>query len=52
MVPGTYDEDITSDVFNVNNTCRISLSFYNDKKEIDKLIDVLKKSNNIYNEIL
>ena len=49
---GNHCAKILNNVFNVNNTCRISLSFYNDKKEIDKLIDVLKKSNNIYNEIL
>ena len=29
-------------VFNVNNTCRISLYFYNTKEEIDKLVEVLK----------
>ena len=49
---GNHCAKILNNVFNVNNTCRISLSFYNNKKEIDKLIDVLKKSNNIYNEIL
>ena len=49
---GNHCAKILNNVFNVNNTCRISLSFYNNKEEIDKLIDVLKNSNNIYNEIL
>ena len=49
---GNHCAKILNNVFNVNNTCRISLSFYNNKKEIDKLIGVLKNSNNIYNEIL
>ena len=49
---GNHCAKILNNVFNVNNTCRISLSFYNNKEEVDKLIDVLKNSNNIYNEIL
>ena len=39
-------------VFNVSNTVRISLSFYNTKEEIDLLINVLKNSDNIWKEIL
>ena len=33
-------------------TVRISLSFYNNKEEIDLLINVLKNSSNIWKEIL
>lgn len=36
----------------ISNTVRISLYFYNTYKEIDTLIEVLKNSKNIYNEIL
>ena len=43
---------ILDNVFNISNTVRISLSFYNTKEEIDLLINVLKNSNNIWKEIL
>ncbi len=49
---GNHCAKILNNVFNVNNTCRISLSFYNTKEEVDLLINVLKNSRNIYNEIL
>ena len=49
---GNHCAKILSDAIKVNNTCRISLSFYNTKEEIDLLINVLKNSKNIYNEIL
>ena len=48
---GNHCAKILNNVFNVNNTCRVSLAFYNTKEEIDKLI-VLKNSHNIYKEIL
>lgn len=49
---GNHCAKILSDAIKVNNTCRISLSFYNTKEEVDLLINVLKNSKNIYNEIL
>ena len=49
---GNHCAKILNYVFNVNNTCRVSLAFYNTKEEIDKLIEVLKNSHNIYKEIL
>ena len=49
---GNHCAKMINNVFNVNNTCRISLAFYNTKEEIDKLIDVLKNADNIYNEII
>ena len=49
---GNHCAKTLNKVFNENNTCRISLSFYNTKEEIDKLIEVLKNINNIWNEIL
>ena len=49
---GNHCAKILNNVFNVSNTCRISLAFYNNKDEIDKLIEVLKNSDNIYEEIL
>ena len=49
---GNHCAKILKDVFNIANTCRISLSFYNTKEEIDLLINVLKNSKNIWEEIL
>ena len=49
---GNHCAKILNNVFNINNTCRISLSFYNTKEEADLLINVLKNSKNIWQEIL
>lgn len=49
---GNHCAKMTKDVFNIANTCRISLSFYNTKEEIDLLINVLRNSKNIWEEIL
>ena len=49
---GSHCAKILKDVFNVANTCRISLSFYNTKEEVDLLINVLRNSKNIWEEIL
>lgn len=49
---GNHCAKILKDALNINNTCRISLSFYNTKEEIDLLINVLKNSKNIWEEIL
>lgn len=49
---GNHCAKILDNVFNISNTVRISLSFYNTKEEIDLLINVLKNSENIWKEIL
>ena len=49
---GNHCSKILNRVFKVDNTCRISLSFYNTKEEIDKFIEVLSNIGNIWNEIL
>lgn len=49
---GNHCAKILNNVFNVDNTCRISLSFYNTREEIDKFIEVLSNIGNIWNEIL
>ena len=49
---GNHCAKMLKDVFNIANTCRISLSFYNTKNEVDLLINVLKNSKNIWEEIL
>jgi cysteine desulfurase / selenocysteine lyase len=49
---GSHCAKLVKDVLNVNNTCRIALSFYNTKEEVDKLIEVLEKSEDIFKEII
>lgn len=49
---GSHCAKILDSVFNVSNTCRISLSFYNSYEEIDRFIEVIKNIGNIWNEIL
>ena len=49
---GNHCAKILKDVFNIANTCRVSLSFYNTREEVDLLINVLKNSKNIWEEIL
>ena len=49
---GNHCAKILDNVFNVSNTCRISLSFYNTYEEIDKFIEVIKNIDKIWDEIL
>lgn len=49
---GNHCAKILNNVFNVNNTCRISFGIYNTKQEIDKFIEILKNIDNIWNEII
>ncbi len=49
---GNHCAKTLNHVFNISNTCRISLSFYNTHEEVDKFIEVIKNSKNIWNEIL
>lgn len=49
---GNHCAKILKDELKIKNTCRISLSFYNTKEEIDLLINCLKNSKNIWKEIL
>ena len=48
---GNHCAKILKEEIGAKNTCRISLYFYNTKEEIDKLVNVLKNENIIY-EIL
>ena len=47
---GTHCAKMLKDELGIKNTCRISLSFYNTKEEIDKLVEVLNNTN-LINEI-
>ena len=49
---GNHCAKILKEEIKTSNTCRASLSIYNNKEEIDKLVDVLKNSSNIYEIIL
>ena len=47
---GTHCAKMLKDEIGIKNTVRISLSFYNTKEEIDKLVDVLSNKN-LVNEL-
>ena len=49
---GNHCAKILKDDLNVKNTCRISFYLYNTKEEIDKVIEVLKNSKDIFKIIL
>lgn len=49
---GNHCAKILKDELHVKNTCRISFYLYNTKEEIDKLVDVLKNSKDIFNVVL
>lgn len=49
---GNHCAKILKDELNVKNTCRISLYLYNTKEEIDKLIEVLNKQEDIFKIII
>ena len=49
---GNHCAKILKDEINIKNTCRISLYFYNTKKEIDKLVEALEKSDDLFKVIL
>ena len=49
---GNHCAKILKDEINIKNTCRISLYFYNTKEEIDKLVEVLGKSDDLFKIIL
>lgn len=49
---GNHCAKMIDNVFNISNTVRISLSFYNTREEVDLLINVLNNSSNIWKEIL
>lgn len=49
---GNHCDKILKDELNVRNTCRISLYFYNTKEEIDKLVEVLNNSEDIFRIVI
>lgn len=49
---GSHCAKLLKDELGIKNTCRISLYLYNTKEEIDKLIEVLKNSKNIFEVVI
>ncbi len=49
---GNHCAKLLKDELGIKNTCRISLYLYNTKDEIDKLIEVLKNSKNIFEVVI
>ncbi len=49
---GNHCAKMLKDEMNIRNTCRVSLHLYNTKEEIDRLIEVLKNSEDIFKIVL
>lgn len=49
---GNHCAKLLKDELGIKNTCRISLYLYNTKEEIDKLIEALKNSKNIFEVVI
>lgn len=49
---GNHCAKMLKDEMNIRNTCRISLHLYNTKEEIDRLIEVLQNSKDIFKIVL
>ena len=49
---GNHCAKVLKDEINIKNTCRVSLHLYNSKEEIDKLIEVLKRSEDIFKVVI
>lgn len=49
---GNHCAKLLKDELGIKNTCRISLYLYNTKEEIDKLVNVLKDSKNIFEVVI
>ena len=49
---GNHCAKLLKDELGIKNTCRISLYIYNTKEEIDKLIEILKNSKNIFDVVI
>ena len=49
---GNHCAKMLKDEMNIKNTVRVSLYFYNNKEDIDKLVNVLKSSKNIFDIVL
>lgn len=49
---GNHCAKLLKDELGIKNTCRISLYLYNTKEEIDRLIEALKNSKNIFEVVI
>ena len=49
---GNHCTKMLKDELNIKNTVRISFYFYNTYEEIDKLVEVLKNSKNIFDIVI
>ena len=49
---GNHCAKMLKDELNIKNTCRISIYLYNTKEEMDKLIEVLKNSKDIFKIVI
>ncbi len=49
---GNHCTKMLKEEMNIRNTCRISMYLYNNKSDVDRLIDALKQSENIFKVVI
>ena len=49
---GNHCAKVLKDELEIKNTCRVSLHLYNTKEELDKLVDALEKSEDIFKVVI
>lgn len=49
---GNHCAKMLKDEINIKNTVRVSLYFYNNKEDIDRLVNVLKQSKDIFKVVI
>ena len=49
---GNHCAKMVKDLIGINNTCRITLYFYNTKEEVDKFIEVIKNREDLMKVII
>ena len=49
---GNHCSKMLKDDLNIKNTCRVSMHLYNNKKDVDRLVEALKNSEDIFKIIL
>lgn len=49
---GNHCAKVLKEELDIKNTCRVSLHLYNTKEEIDKLVDALEKSEDIFKVVI
>ena len=49
---GNHCTKMLKEEMNIRNTCRISMYLYNNKNDVDRLVDALRQSDNIFKVVI